>query len=133
MTSLPVTWGHVTSFPVTWLPPPVSYSLVGSEVYSIWEFMAFYSHFQVTSGQMTSLPVTLGHVTSFPIMWLHSLASYSLVGSEMCSLREFLAFYSHFQVTSVKMTSLPCHFQSPKVTWHSFQSRDCLFLRATPL
>jgi len=32
--SLPVTC-HVTSFPVTWLPPPASYSLVGSEMYSI--------------------------------------------------------------------------------------------------
>jgi len=27
-----VTWGHVTSFPVTWLPPPASYSVVGSEM-----------------------------------------------------------------------------------------------------
>jgi len=53
--SLPVTWDHVTSFPVTWLPTPATYSLVGSEMYSIREFSAFYSHFQVTSGQMTSL------------------------------------------------------------------------------
>jgi len=30
---------------------------------------AFYSHFQVTSGQMTSVPVTWGHVMSFPVMW----------------------------------------------------------------
>ena len=28
------------------------------------EFSAFYSHFQVTSGQMTSLPVSFGHVRS---------------------------------------------------------------------
>jgi len=34
--SLPVTWGHVT-FPVTWLPPTASYSLVRSEMYSICE------------------------------------------------------------------------------------------------
>jgi len=27
-------------------------------MYHILEFSAFYSHFQVTSGQMTSLPVT---------------------------------------------------------------------------
>jgi len=35
--SLPVTRGHVTSFPVTW-PPSASYSLVGSEMHSIWQF-----------------------------------------------------------------------------------------------
>ena len=49
------------SFPVTWLPPPASYSLIGSEMYGIRQFSAFYSHFQVTSGQMTSLP---GHFLS---------------------------------------------------------------------
>jgi len=36
--------------------PPVSYSLVGSETLQQLEFLAFYSNFQVTSGQMTSLP-----------------------------------------------------------------------------
>jgi len=39
--------------------------------------------------------------------------SYSLVGSELYSIREFSAFYSHFQVTSGQMTSLPRHFRSP--------------------
>jgi len=42
--SLPVSWGHVTSFSVTWQPPPESYSLVGNEMYSIRQFSAFYSH-----------------------------------------------------------------------------------------
>jgi len=36
--------------------PPTSYSLVGSEMHGIGEFPAFYSHFQVTFAQMTSLP-----------------------------------------------------------------------------
>jgi len=54
--SLPVTWGHVTSFPATLLLPTARYSLVGSEMYSTGEFLAFHIHFQVTSGQMTSLP-----------------------------------------------------------------------------
>ena len=44
------------SIPVTWLPPTTTYSLVGSETHIICEFSAFYSRFQVTSGQMTSLP-----------------------------------------------------------------------------
>jgi len=189
--SLPVTWGHVTSFPVMWLPPPANYSLVGSEMYSILQFSAFYSHsrwlpvkwhhFRVTFGHLRSrdiifchvtssscelqpcrklnvqytlvfgvlrplpnefrsndttsgsLAVTWGHVTSFPVTWLPPPASYSLVGSEMCSIRQFSVFYSHFQVTSGQMTSLPGHFRSPHVTWRHFLSRDCLLLRATAL
>jgi len=92
-----VTSGHLkslTSFPVTWLPPPASYSLVGSQTHSIRKFSAFYSHFQVTSGQMTSLPVTWGHVTSFPVTWLPPLASYIPVESQTHSIRQFSAFYS---------------------------------------
>jgi len=189
--SLPVFWGHVTSFTVKWEPPPESYSLVGCEMYSICEFMVFYSHFQVlpvkwlqfqvTSGQLRSrhvischvtafscelqpcrmwnvqytgvfgllqplpgdfrandvtsgsLPVTYGHVTSFPVTWLPPPASYRLVESEMYSIRDFLAFYSYFQVTSGQMTKLPNHFRSPEVTWRHLLSRDCLLLRATAL
>jgi len=67
--SLTVTWGHVTSFPVTWLPPTASYSLVGSEVYSICEFSS-YSHFQATSGQMTSLQ---DYFRSPEVTWCHFL------------------------------------------------------------
>ena len=64
---------------------------------------AYYSHFQVTSGQTTSLPghsrlpevrdVISCHMSAPP-------ASLSLVGSETHSIREFSAFYSHFLVTS---------------------------------
>ena len=45
--------------------------------------MALYRHFQVTSGQMTSLP---GHFRSADVISCHVTplpASYSLVGSEM--------------------------------------------------
>jgi len=62
---------------------------------SIREFSAFYSHFQVSSGQMTSLRVTSGHLRSRDIISCHVTpftASYSLVGSEMDSIREFSAF-----------------------------------------
>jgi len=44
-----------------------------------------------------------------------STASYSLVGIEMYGTRQFPAFYSHFQVTSGQMTSLPDHFPSPEI------------------
>jgi len=65
-----VTWDHVTSFSVVWLPPS-SYSLVGSETYSIRKFLTFYSPFQVTFSQMTSLP---GHFRSPEITWHHFLS-----------------------------------------------------------
>jgi len=91
------------------------------------------SNFQVTSGQMTSLP---GHLRSRDVISCHVTASsckLSLVGSEISSIRQFSTFYSHFQVTSGQMTSLEDHFLSPEVTWRHFLSRDCLLLQATAL
>jgi len=183
--SITVTWGHVTSFSVTW-PLPPSYSLVGSETHSIREFSAFYTtfrwlqvkwrHFWVTSGHLRSrdvischvtafscevqpcrkwnavyasfrpstatsrwllvkwrhfcsLPVTSGHVTSFPVTGLPPPASYSFVGSETHSIREFSAFYSHFQVTLVKWR----HFRLPKVMWRHFLIPECLLPWTTAL
>jgi len=51
----------------------------------------------------------------------------------MYSIREFLALYSLFQVTSNQIKSLLGQFWSPEITWGHFLSRDCLFLRATDL
>jgi len=86
--SLPVTWGHVTSFPVTWLPPTASYSLEQSEIYSIHEFSSFYSHFQVTSGLMTSLP---GHFPSLKVLRRHFL-------SRDCPLRKATALLEMYSI-----------------------------------
>jgi len=151
MTSLPshfrspeVRWGNFLSG--DWLPPPASYSLVRSEMYCIRKFSAFYSHFQVTSGQMTSLPVTSGHLRSCDVISCHMTASYCelqpckwwneqytwVVGSEMNSLCEFLAFYSHlYWLPSNDITS--GSLQSAEATWRHFLSRDSLLLRATSL
>jgi len=60
--SLPVTC-HVTSFPVTWLS-------TSGELQILYE-LGFYSHFQVTSGQMTPLP---GHFRSPEVTWHHLLS-----------------------------------------------------------
>jgi len=87
-------------------------------MHNIRKFSAFYSYFlgDFRSNDVTfgSPPVTWGHVTSFPITWLPP-ASYSLVGGQTNSIRQFSAFYSHFQVTSGQMMSLPSHFQSLEV------------------
>jgi len=59
--TFPVMWGYGMSFPVTWPPPAASYSPVEAQTYPKVNLYAFYSHFQGTSGQMTSL---LGHFRS---------------------------------------------------------------------
>jgi len=81
-----------------------------------------------TSG---TLPVSWGNVMSFLVKWLHPRASYSPVGSQTHSTRQFSAFYAHFQGSSNQMTSLPGHFRSPEVTWRHFLCRDCLLLQAS--
>jgi len=124
--SLPFTWGHVTWFSVMWLPPPASYSLVGSQTHSILQFSAFYSHFQVISGELMPPPGRFwspGHVTSFPVTWLPPSASYSLVRSQTHIIRQFSAFYSHFQVTSGQM--------SLSVTSGQLSSRDIISCHVT--
>jgi len=73
--SLPVTWSHVTSSPVTWLPTSASYSLVRSERYSVATFrlstasskwLPFkWRHFRVTCGYQRSRDVISRHVTAF--------------------------------------------------------------------
>ena len=62
--SLLVTWGHLTSFPITLLPPGTSHRIVGAQAYPKHDLMAFYSQFQETSGEITTLPGTSGYVGS---------------------------------------------------------------------
>jgi len=136
MTSLP---GLFRSFEVTWRHFASSHCLLlrtTCRKLNV-QYMPVFGFLQTLPGDLRSndvtfesLPVTWGHMTSFSVTWLPPPASYSLVGSEMYSIRQFSAF-SHFQVTSGQMTSLPSHFQSPEVTRRHFSSRDCLLLRAT--
>jgi len=99
-------------------------------------FLAFYSHFQVTCGQMTSLP---SHLRSPEVTWHHFLSrDCLLLRLQPCRMwyvqcMWVLAFYSHFQVTSGQMMSLPGHFRSFEVTSRHLLSPDCLLLRATAL
>jgi len=132
--SLPVTWGHVTSFAVTWLPSPASYNPVESQTRGIREFWAFNSHFQLTSGQMTSL---LGHFRSPEVTWRHFLLRDCLLlraapcRKSNAQYTRVLSLLQPLPGTFGQITSLPGHFRSPKVTWRHFLSRDGLLLRAT--
>jgi len=111
--SLPVTRGHVTWFPVTCLPSPASYSLVGSEMYNICQvrpspassrWLPFkWCHFRVTSGNLRSRDVISCHVTA---------SSCELQPCRMWNVQYIpvSVLYSHFQVPSGQMTSLPGHF-----------------------
>jgi len=111
VTSVPlsVTWDHVTSFPVTWLPPPASYSLVRSEIHSVRQFSAFYSHFQVTYDQMTSLP---GDFRSRDVTWRHSCNVTASPG-ELEPCRKWNVQYTQ---VFILLQPLPGDFRSNDVT-----------------
>jgi len=91
MTSLPITWDCVTSFPVTWLPPPVSYSHVGVK----------------TSPNLTYRPPT---ATSrwLPVKWCHFL-----VTSGHVRARDVIS--CHVTVTSCELQ--PCRSSNLLKTW----------------
>jgi len=59
-------------------------------MYSIRQFSAFYSHFQVTSGQMTSLGITSGHLRSRDVISCHVTAS----SCELQHCRKWNVLYS---------------------------------------
>jgi len=127
--SLPVTWGHVTSFHVTWLPPPASYSPVKAQTCPKHDTL---SVIEVTTGKSCHFrshevrDVISCHVRATP-------ASYSPVGAQTYPKLDLYTFYSHFQVTCGQMTSLPGHFRSREVTWRHFLSRDGHLLQVTAL
>jgi len=73
--SLPVTWGHVMSCPVTWQPRPASYSPAGAQTYRKHEFLSLPGDLRWNDVTSRSLPVTLGHVTSFAVTSLPFLGS----------------------------------------------------------
>jgi len=110
--SLRIMLGHVTSFTVTWLPPSVSYSLVGAEAHPKREFSAFYSHFQVTFGQMTSLPVTSGHVRSRDVICCH-------LNATSCKLLLCSSWNLHKMQVFGLLEPLPGDFRSNDVTSRS--------------
>jgi len=124
ITSLP---GHFRSPVVTWhhfvwhaassceLHPCRKWNIQYTPVFGLLQTVP--GDFRSNDGASVSLPITWGHVTSFPVTWLPPPASYTIVKGEMYSIRQFLAFYSHFQVTSSQMTSFPGDFWSPEVTW----------------
>jgi len=124
--SLPVTWGHVTSFPAAWLPPPARYSLVVSQMHSICQFWPStatsrllpvkWCHFRITSGYVRSRDVIYCHVTA-------SSCELQPCRKSNAQYTPALAFYSDFKVTSGQMTSLPCHFH---VTSSHLRSRDVI-------
>jgi len=126
---LPGTRGQVMSFSVMRLPLPASYSLVGSEMYSIHQFSTFHSHCRVTSGEMTSLPSQL---RSSEVTWRHFLFRECLL-LELQPCRKWNVQYTQ---VFVLLEPLPCDFRSNdvtsgsptvhEVTWRHFPSRDCL-------
>jgi len=130
--SLPVTWNHVTSFPVTWLPPPASYSLVGAQTQnpslrpstaSCRWLPVKWCHFRVTSSHVRSCDVISCHVTATSCKLQHSRSS-NVHKTRVLGL----------------LQPLPGDFRSNDVTsgwfpvmWRHFLSRDCHLLQITVL
>ena len=128
---LRVTCGNVMSFPVMLLPPTARYNLVGRQTHQRREISAFYSYFQVTFGQMTSL---LAPFRSHDIISCHVIDSFVLQPCRKSNAPKTRVLGILQQMTSLpgQMTSLPGHSRSRQVTWRHFLSRDFL-LRATAL
>ena len=88
-------------------------------MYSICQFSALYSHFQVTSGQMMSLPGHSGHFRSRDVISCH-------VTSTSCELEQcrtsnvpktrLRGLLQHFLVTSGEMTPNSGDFRSHEIT-----------------
>jgi len=134
--SLLVAWVHVTSFPVTWLPPPARYSLRISQTHSVRQLSAFYSHFEVTSGQMTSLPVTSGQLRSRDVISCHMTASSCEQQPGRKSNAQYAPLFGLLQPLPGNFRSNDVtsgHFRSPEVMWRHFLSLDCLLLWGTAL
>jgi len=108
--SFPVIWGHVTSFPVMWRPPPASFIPVGAQTYPKDDLYAFYSHFQVTSAQMTLLPGHLWSVRSCDVISCH-------VTTTSCELQPCRS--SNVHKTRHTPSTAPCRWLSVK--WRHFR------------
>jgi len=104
-----VTWGRVTSFPVTLLPPPASYSLVGSEI-TVYASLRFYTatsrwlpikwrHFWVCFGHFRSREVISCHMTAFS-----------------CKLQPCRKWNAQYTAGFGLLQPLPGNFQSNDVT-----------------
>jgi len=104
--SLPVNWGDMTAFPVSWLPPPESYSLVGSGTHIIRVFgvlQALPGDFRSNDVTYGSLPFTWCQVMAFPVTWVPPPASYSLVESETLSRSLEGRLYRHSESVGAKV------------------------------
>jgi len=94
------------------------YLLLRATLCSKWnaQYMRLFALLQSLPGDFRSNDVTSGHQRSRDVFYWHVTASYCelyrLVESEMWSICEFSALYSHFQVTSGQKTSLTDHFRS---------------------
>jgi len=132
--SLPVTWGHVMSFPAMSLSTPASYSPVVAETYPKLNLQAFYSYFW----PFRSNDITSGSFRSRQVTWRYSCH----VTATSCELQPCGSLnvpktwlIGHLQPLprSGWMTSLQGHFWSREVRRRNFLSRDCHLLRVTAL
>jgi len=123
--SHPVTWGHVMSFTVTWLPPPMSWSPVGAETHPntcfriskapSWSLPLKWRHFWVSSGHVRSRDIIFFHVTatSFELKPCSSGNT-----PEPCIFDHLQPLPGHFRSNNITSRLLPVR----GVTWRHFHS-----------
>jgi len=125
--SLPVTWSHVTSFPVSWLPPPASYSLVRSQTHSTRHFWPSTAtsrwhpvklrHFRVTSGPLRSRDIISCHVTAS--------------SSEVEPCRMSKTVYASFRPSTATSRWLPVRWRHFRGTCAHLRWRDIIYCNVT--
>jgi len=121
--SLQVTWGHVTSFTVTCLPPTASYCLVWSETYSIREFWPP----TATSRWLPLKWVTSGH------LWPCDVFS-CLVTASYCVLQPCRKWNAQYTQILGLLQPLPGDYRSngsPPGNCGHLKPRDVIFCHVT--
>ena len=114
-----------SSFPVTWLPNCASYCPVGAQTYPKREFSTFYSHFQVTTGQMTSLSTEW--LPWLQTNWISGYKSYALVLKANCIRQSESQLpsssYNHNTLTTLRTSVRESHActKSMEFPYHNFE------------
>jgi len=127
--SLPVTWGHVTSFPVTWLPPPASYSPVKSTVPKTRLLRILQPLFRWLPVKWRHVRDTYGHARSCDVISCHVTAT----SCEFHPCKSSKSKNSTYTPSTGTSSWLPVKWRHFWVTSGYVMSRDGHLLRVSAL
>jgi len=131
--SLPVMWGHVTSFSVTRRPPPASFSPIGAQTYPKRHTPSTatsrllpikWRHFRVNSGHVRSRDVISCHVTNASCE-LQPCKCSNVPKTELTGLQPLPGNFRWNDVTSGHVMSrdvISCHVMATSCEWQPCRS-----------